>query len=132
MAQNRAAYSLSMGDLQRIHSDEGKPRRRATEHSGSPWAIPAAQTPAKPLDEAPSAPGEGMAAIQRASFAANEVFEGYLDGCDRNNPPPTDNRSASYRHGFANARDDLEQRPRATAERLRQLAQEAAEQDAKA
>jgi hypothetical protein len=38
--------------------------------------------------------------------ANDEMVEGYLDGFDFDNPDPSDNRSNSYRHGFANGRAD--------------------------
>ena len=44
---------------------------------------------------------------QRATDAAEkEMVEGYLDGLKLDNPQPSDNRSLSYRHGFANGRAD--------------------------
>lgn len=48
-----------------------------------------------------------------------EMVEGYMDGLDPDAPKPSANRSASYRHGFANGRDDLRKRPRDTAANLR-------------
>ena len=59
----------------------------------------------------------------------NEMTEGYKDGMNPDNPEPSSNRSASYRHGFANGRDDLNRKPRALAPELRQKAKEAEEQD---
>ena len=57
------------------------------------------------------------------SQAETEMLEGYREGLDMSNPEPGVNRSWSYRHGFANARDDRRgQGPRDTAERLRALA----------
>lgn len=38
--------------------------------------------------------------------ADQEMVEGYIDGFNLNNPEPSSNRSASYRHGFQNGRDD--------------------------
>lgn len=58
-------------------------------------------------------------------WAEDEMGEGYKDGGDPNAPEPSDNRSASYRHGFANARDDIRHKPRAAASELRRLAAEA-------
>lgn len=43
-----------------------------------------------------------------------EMIEGYMDGLDLNEPQPSDNRSHSYRHGFANGRDDRANKPRAS------------------
>lgn len=50
-----------------------------------------------------------------------EVLEGYVDGLrdDRDELPETSNRSASYRHGWRNGRDDRKVSPRAAAETLR-------------
>lgn len=42
--------------------------------------------------------------------ANDEMVEGYLDGFDPSSPEPSDNRSHSYRHGFANGRADREGR----------------------
>ena len=52
-------------------------------------------------------------------WAENEMVEGYRDGLDLSQPEPSGNRSRSYRHGFANGRDDRMSRPRASAEILR-------------
>lgn len=38
--------------------------------------------------------------------ANDEMVEGYLDGFNPENPQPSENRSESYRHGFANGRAD--------------------------
>lgn len=54
-----------------------------------------------------------------------DMVEGYIDGLNPDSPNPSDNRSHSYRHGFANGRDDLAKKPRAAAATLRTLAQEA-------
>ena len=51
--------------------------------------------------------------------ANDDMVRGYRDGFDPDNPEPGPNQSAIYRHGFANGRDDLCRRPRATAEQLR-------------
>jgi hypothetical protein len=58
------------------------------------------------------------------------MVEGYLDGLDPNSPEPSSNRTLSYRHGFANGRDDLHKRPRDTAAALRALAEIAIAKDA--
>jgi hypothetical protein len=42
-----------------------------------------------------------------------DMIEGFRDGYDLNAPDPSANRSASYRHGFANGRDDRRGKPRA-------------------
>ncbi|MDE2096849.1 MAG: hypothetical protein KGL39_06340 [Patescibacteria group bacterium] len=61
-----------------------------------------------------------------------EMIQGYIDGFDLDAPEPSTNRSASYRHGFANARDDkLYKRPRDTFENLNRMAEEAMIADAK-
>lgn len=39
-------------------------------------------------------------------YGEDEMMQGYLDGFDPSNPEPSDNRSHSYRHGFANGRAD--------------------------
>ena len=54
----------------------------------------------------------------------DEMLEGYRDGLDADSPEPSANRSHSYRHGFANGRDDLRKKPRASADALRRLAAE--------
>jgi hypothetical protein len=59
----------------------------------------------------------------------DEMVEGYLDGRKPDNPEPSVNRSASYRHGFANGRDDLAHSPRATAQMLRLMADKAINED---
>ena len=58
-----------------------------------------------------------------------EMTEGYLDGRNPNNPPPSVNRSASYRQRFANGRDDHAHSPRATAALLRLMAAAAIQED---
>lgn len=96
----------------------GTPPRANT----SPWAGPPTTPAAKtrpPLAVRPQSTG----------YSADEMAEGYLDGLDRDNPEPSGNRSASYRHGFANARSDITNRPRATYTRLLQLAEEARAHD---
>lgn len=59
----------------------------------------------------------------------DEMVEGYLDGRKPDNPEPASNRSASYRHGFANGRDDLAHSPRLPAAVLRLLADQAIRED---
>jgi hypothetical protein len=53
------------------------------------------------------------------------MTDGYLDGLKPDNPEPSANRSASYRHGFANGWDDLAHSPRLPAQVLRLLADQA-------
>lgn len=58
-----------------------------------------------------------------------EMVQGYMDGYSLDNPEPSSNRSASYRHGFANGRDDQSGKPRAGAETLREQAGQAMAED---
>jgi hypothetical protein len=39
--------------------------------------------------------------------AEGEMVQGFMDGYDRDAPEPSENRSRSYRHGFANGRRDI-------------------------
>lgn len=55
-------------------------------------------------------------------MSETDMIEGYRDGRDVNSPEPSSNRSHSYRHGFANGRDDLANKPRDSAANLRELA----------
>jgi hypothetical protein len=57
--------------------------------------------------------------------AMQEMLEGYMDGLLPGNPEPSGNRSHSYRHGFANGRDDWRRMPRAPAEHNRKAAEKA-------
>jgi hypothetical protein len=60
----------------------------------------------------------------------DEMVQGYLDGRDPNAPEPSANRSASYRHGFRNGRDEiLKLPPRASFEKVSAMAEEADAQD---
>lgn len=59
----------------------------------------------------------------------SEMVEGYMDGFKADNPEPSTNRSQSYRHGFANGRDDLKRSPRLPAQVLRLLADQAIRDD---
>lgn len=61
--------------------------------------------------------------------ANDEMVRGFLDGYDLNAPEPSANRSASYRHGFANGRDDRAGRPRAGYETLCEMADKAMAED---
>jgi hypothetical protein len=61
--------------------------------------------------------------------ANDDMVEGYLDGFNLSNPEPSANRSASYRHGFANGRDDARGQPRASAQALREAAEAAMDED---
>jgi hypothetical protein len=51
-----------------------------------------------------------------------DMVAGYFDGRNPDAPEPSSNRSRSYRHGFANGRDDMRRHPRATAAELREIA----------
>lgn len=63
--------------------------------------------------------------------ANKEMVEGYRDGFDLDNPEPSDNRSHSYRHGFANGRADRLGKPAfPSAQVARYLADIAMEKDA--
>lgn len=63
--------------------------------------------------------------------ANDDMVEGYLDGRNMDNPEPSANRSESYRHGFANGRDDRRAVPRASVTELNRLADEAMDKDEK-
>lgn len=72
-----------------------------------------------------------MATVATANRPANdEIISGYLDGHDLNNPEPSDNRSHSYRHGFAVARHEkLHNEPLDCADALREKADAAMDRD---
>ncbi len=55
-------------------------------------------------------------------MSLTEMIEGYRDGGDPDAPEPGANRGGAYAHGFANGRDDLRGKPRASAETLREQA----------
>ena len=62
----------------------------------------------------------------------DEMTEGYLDGSKDDRvelPDSLSNRSASYRHGWLNGRDDRLHSPRVYASRIRRLAQQAMDED---
>lgn len=63
-------------------------------------------------------------------IANDEMIAGYLDGLDIDSPEPSENRSHSYRHGFANGRDDRMGEARSSAQALRDQADEAMGKDA--
>lgn len=63
-------------------------------------------------------------------MTCDDMVQGYLDGLDLDNPEPSENRSFSYRHGFANGRDDRYGKPRASAIVLIKMAEEAERKDA--
>lgn len=58
-----------------------------------------------------------------------EMVEGYMDGSDWSSPEPSGNRTRSYRHGFANGRDDLRGNPRASYNLLKKMAEDAMRMD---
>jgi hypothetical protein len=62
--------------------------------------------------------------------ANQDMIDGYMDGWDLDNPEPSANRSRSYRHGFANARDDKRGQPRASFQEIGRQADEAMALDA--
>ncbi len=66
--------------------------------------------------------------------AEREMIDGFSDGYDRDCPAPSANRSHSYRHGFANGRDDIgmgpvPSHPRALGWVLRTAAEQAITKD---
>jgi len=63
------------------------------------------------------------------AMTEDEMLEGYLDGLKADSPAPSDNRSASYRHGFQNGRDDLAHKAGAPAAVRRWQAAQAIETD---
>lgn len=60
--------------------------------------------------------------IDQERPANQDMIDGYVDGLDQTCPEPSANRSHSYRHGFANGRDDRAGKPRARATMLRKMA----------
>lgn len=62
-------------------------------------------------------------------FWLDEMVSGYMDGRNLDNPEPSANRNASYKHGFANGRDDRAGCPRASASALRILCEKAIADD---
>ena len=55
-------------------------------------------------------------------MASQDFVEGYRDGSTSDALTPGANRSDAYRHGFMNAQDDRCQTPRASAQLLREQA----------
>jgi hypothetical protein len=55
-------------------------------------------------------------------WAEQDMMDGFRDGYDLNCPEPLANRSRSYRHGFANGRDDRRGKPRGSCAELREIA----------
>jgi hypothetical protein len=66
---------------------------------------------------------------QTTQPANADMVEGYRDGFDLSSPEPSDNRSHSYRHGFANGRDDRAGKPRGSYTELVRMADLAMEKD---
>lgn len=62
-------------------------------------------------------------------LATYDMVDGHMNGSDPNSPEPLGNRSAAYRHGFTNGRDDLGRKPRESASRLREMAEQAIVED---
>ena len=63
--------------------------------------------------------------------ANDDMLEGYRDGRNLDNPEPSDNRSHSYRHGFAIGRADKTGKPAfPSAQTARVLADAAMQKDA--
>lgn len=58
-----------------------------------------------------------------------EMIAGYIDGFDLNSPEPSENRSASYRHGFKNGRADKTGKTWAPFEEVSRLADLAMAED---
>lgn len=61
--------------------------------------------------------------------ANDEMVEGYMDGRNPDNPEPSANRSASYRHGFGSGRADLGAPPRGTFNEVLKMAEDAMNAD---
>lgn len=57
-------------------------------------------------------------------WAHDDMVQGYMDGLDLQSPDPSSNRTRSYRHGFANGRDDRAKKPRDSFTNLMQMADE--------
>jgi hypothetical protein len=64
-----------------------------------------------------------------AEFWEREMGRGYLDGGGENCPEPSSNRSASYRHGSRNGREEILKIPRPSAAFLRMMAQASIAED---
>lgn len=64
--------------------------------------------------------------------ANDDMVAGFLDGFDLSAPEPSANRSASYRHGFANGRADKLHKNIGTAQERGELADKAVEKDERA
>lgn len=61
--------------------------------------------------------------------ANDEMVRGYMDGRDPDNPEPSANRSASYRHGFGSGRADLGAPSRGTFDEILRMADAAMDAD---
>ena len=73
----------------------------------------------------------GKDSQETANVANDEMVEGYRDGLDLSVPEPSDNRSHSYRHGFANGRDDRAGKPRGSRAELEEMGNLSMEKDRK-
>lgn len=62
--------------------------------------------------------------------ANDDMMQGYRDGLRKDAVEPGANHSASYRHGWANGRDDRLGQPRAGAKTLGEMADAAMQEDA--
>lgn len=58
-----------------------------------------------------------------------EMISGYMDGFDLSAPEPSENRSASYRHGFKNGRADKTGKSWGSFNEISRLADLAMEED---
>lgn len=66
-----------------------------------------------------------------AEIEANaDMVSGYLDGRDKDAPPPSANRSASYCHGFNVGRAEIERRRLGAFDAVRKAADDAMKADA--
>ena len=58
------------------------------------------------LPRRPHVPGSFDVGFDVPAEVDDEIVQGYRDGCSVDNPWPGANRSAAYRHGFLNGRED--------------------------
>lgn len=85
----------------------GRPRSRPRLGTGIPQAVEAGRRPTN-----------------------EEMVQGFMDGYDLDAPEPSENRSRSYRHGFANGRADKTGKSRGPpVAELERLADEAMDAD---
>lgn len=62
--------------------------------------------------------------------ANDDMVQGYMDGRDKDAPPPSANRSASYCHGFNVGRSEIENRSLGAFDAMRAAADRAMTADA--